>query len=396
MVELFHKVIYTNMWIYIIIYCLILFFAFNKKAENTKIIFNLLLLLLGIFLCFGYMTGSDWRVYEQLYNSLNFSNLLENVKGFEFGYPITQIIFKSLGFSFWPFFIILKIICFSITIKIFKKYSDNNYIWGLLVFFGVFSLDAYIDNPMRNLIASVIFLSSLKYIEKNKFIKYAFFVLIASSFHMSALLMIPIYFIKKIRITPKLIVLIVSITIIIAVGSQFILRQFLFDLFLGSDDFVLKRFNYNYFHESLYEDRQNLITIGFIVHYTIFALIVFKKKEFEKIKNGRLLFNLTFIYIIVYTISFGVLIFFRMRLFVLVPFCISVAYLPLLYKKLYMKVFSIIMIIIVSFFTMTSTITRSYKYIPYTSHISYIFKTKPTFYERSNYNHHNSPYRQPK
>ena len=116
MVELFHKVIYTNMWIYIIIYCLILFFAFNKKAENTKIIFNLLLLLLGIFLCFGYMTGSDWRVYEQLYNSLNFSNLLENVKGFEFGYPITQIIFKSLGFSFWPFFIILKIICFSITI----------------------------------------------------------------------------------------------------------------------------------------------------------------------------------------------------------------------------------------------------------------------------------------
>ena len=266
----------------------------------------------------------------------------------------------------------------------------------MLVFFGVFSLDAYIDNPMRNLIASVIFLSSLKYIEKNKFIKYAFFVLIASSFHMSALLMIPIYFIKKIRITPKLIVLIVSITIIIAVGSQFILRQFLFDLLLESDNFVLKRFNYNYFHESLYEDRQNLITIGFIVHYTIFALIIFKKKEFEKIKNGRLLFNLTFIYIIVYTISFGVLIFFRMRLFVLVPFCISVAYLPLLYKKLYMKVFSIIMIIIVSFFTMTSTITGSYKYIPYTSHISYIFKTKPTFYERSNYNHHNSPYRQPK
>ena len=41
---------------------------------------------------------------------------------------------------------------------------------------------------------------------------------------------------------------------------------------------------------------------------------------------------------------------------------------------------------------MKSTITGSYKYIPYTNHIEYLFKTSPSFYERSNYNHENSPY----
>jgi len=380
------------MLIYIVIYVLILFFATNKKARNTKELFNSLIILLGIFLCMGYMTGSDWRGYEIEYNSLNFSNLFENIKGFEFGYQIIQIIFKTLGFSFWPFFIILKIICFSITIKVLKKYSTNNYIWGLLLFYGVFALNAYIDNPMRNLIASVIFIYSFKYILENKFIKYIFLVILASLFHMSALLMLPIYFVYKMNITPKVLLIVLSILLTIVISFQFLFRQFLLDLVWGNQNIIANRFNYNYLHESFYKDKQSIITIGFIIHYISFALIAFKKKEFEKIKYGHLIFNLTFIYIIFYTISFSIWIFFRIRLFVFIPFCISISYLPLLYRKYYMRVFSIGVIIVISFFTMISTITGGYKYIPYTNHIEYIFKSKPNFYERSNYNFNHSPY----
>jgi len=110
------------------------------------------------------------------------------------------------------------------------------------------------------------------------------------------------------------------------------------------------------------------------------------------LRDGHLIFNLTFIYMIFYTISFSIWIFFRMRYFVFIPFCISVSYLPLLYKRNYSKILSIAVIIVISFFTMKSTITGSYKYIPYTNHIEYLFKTSPSFYERSNYNHENSPY----
>lgn len=380
------------MSIYIGFYSIILLFALNKKLRGVKELTTLLLISLCVFLCFGYMTGSDWRAYEQIYNSLDYSTLFNHMKGMEFGYPVLQIAFKTLGFNFWFFFIIIKISCFLITIKTLKKYSNNNYIWGLLIFYSLFALDAYIDNPMRNLIASVIFMLSFRLIIERKIIKYIILIIIASSFHMSALIMFPVYFIYNMKLTPKLIIITLSIIIVFTIISQSVFRSILFDLIWSSDNFIGSRFNYNYLHETFYEDKQSLVTVGFLIHYVLFFLILLKQKDLEKLKYGHLIFNLTFVYMILYTLSFSIWILFRMRYFVFIPFSISVSYLPLLYKRHYLKILSIAIILVASFFTMKSTITRSYKYIPYTNHLEYLFKTSPSFYERSNYNYEHSPY----
>jgi len=381
------------MTIYISIYLLILFFALNKKLKNTKVLFNLLLVVLGIFLCMGYMTGSDWRQYELEYNSLNSNDIIKYVKGYEYLYPALQMVFKSIGFTFWQFFITLKIILFFITIKTFEKYSQYNYAWGLLVFYGVFGLDAYIDNPMRNLIASVIFLSSIKYIISNKLLKYIIMIILASSFHMSALLLLPIYFIRNTNINKKIILISLVGLVIFAVIGQWAFRKLLVEFIWTRSNIIAERFNVVYLDKSFYENRNHIITVGFLVHVVMYILIFLKKEEIEKQKYGRLIFNLTYVYMIVYIVSFAIWIFFRMRLYLFVPFCISIAYLPYLYTKLYARLLSISIILIMSFFTMLSTITGSYKYIPYTNHIFYLFKNKPNFYERSDYNFRNSPYK---
>ena len=79
-----------------------------------------------------------------------------------------------------------------------------------------------------------------------------------------------------------------------------------------------------------------------------------------------------------------------MRLFLFIPFCICIGYLPFFYVKWYNKLISISLIFIVSFFVMKSTITGSYKYIPYSN---YLFEFERNFQERSNYNMINSPYK---
>ena len=380
------------MSVYICIYFLILLFAINRLLSNTKTLLNFLLVIVGIFLCMGYMTGSDWRQYELIYETITLSNFHIDVKGYEYLYPILQLVFKSLGFTFWQFFIIIKLICYFVTIKTLKKYSQNNYTWGLLVFYAVFALDAYIDNPMRNLIASVIFLFSLKYLLSNKLVKYVIMLIIASSFHMSALLLIPIYFIRKIKLKKTAIIISLTVLFLIAIVGQSSFRDFLVQFIWGNSNFISDRFVSSYLHESFYEDNKSVISGGFIIHSIMFILIFLKNEEIQKQKYGILIFNLTFIYMIVYIISFSIWIFFRMRLFFFIPFCISISYIPVLMKKWHSKLFSISIIIIMSFFTMYSTITESYKYIPYTNHISYLFKNKPDYYERSNYNFVNSPY----
>lgn len=379
------------MSIYITIYFIIFLYAFNQKLSKSKLLKGLLIIILCVFLCMGYMTGSDWRGYEYSYDYIN---PFTDIKGYEYSYSLIQFLFIILGIDFWCFFIILKLICFFITLRFMKRYSNNNYILPMLLFFGVFALDAYIDNPMRNLIASVIYLYSIKYIISKNIYKYIIVVLIASTFHSSALFTLPLYFVNR-NIKNKVILISIISIFIVSVLFQVFFRQLLYEYFWLSDNILSTRFGYNYVDETFYEDRnlKNPITFGLIFHLFSFLLLFINRKNINEVNYGRTLFNLTYIYVIVYLLSFSIEIFFRVRLFLFLPYIICLSFLPYIYmKNIKMKLMSFATIIIISFFTMTSTITKSYKYIPYTNYMSYIFQEKPTYLERSMYNFNNSPY----
>jgi hypothetical protein len=372
------------MFIYFFFYFLVLLFALFFKASKIRYFDVLLLSFLGCFLTMGYMTGSDWRSYEMEYESLD----KETLQGQEYGWYIYKSIFKILGIKFWHFFIFTKLLCYTLILNSLKKFSCVNYYWALLIFFGVFSLDAFIDNPMRNLIAGVIFLMSLSYIVERELLKFLFILLLASLFHTSALLMIPLYFVDKFDVNFKKVFLSFCLFVSLIFFAQVYFREIILFVVWNYGGFLSERFNPVYLHESFYI-RHPGVTWGFVFHYMLFGLIYFKKSEFERLKHGKLLFNLSFIYMIVYSISFMIWIFFRFRLYLFVPFSICVGYLPFFYVRFYTKLVSITCIVIVSFFVMKSTIKGSYKYIPYTN---YLLEPERNFDERSRFNFNHSPY----
>lgn len=57
------------MFIYIITFLLGILLDSFRVNKNIKIVF---IIWLYIFLCFGYMTGSDWRAYELQYQSADY------------------------------------------------------------------------------------------------------------------------------------------------------------------------------------------------------------------------------------------------------------------------------------------------------------------------------------
>jgi hypothetical protein len=372
------------MFIYCFIYLLILLFAVFFNMSKIRYFDVFLLILLGCFLTMGYMTGSDWRSYEIEYESLD----QETLQGHEYGWYIYKYIFKIFGIKFWHFFIFTKVICYSVVLHFLKKFSGLNYYWSLLIFFGVFSLDAFIDNPMRNLIAGVIFLMSVSSIVKRKLLKFLFVLIIASLFHTSALFMIPFYFVEKFDVNFKKVSLSFLLFVSLISLAQIHFREIVLFVVWNYGGFLSERFNPVYLHESFYESNPS-ITWGFVFHYLLFGLIYLKKVEFEKLKHGKILFNLSFLYMIVYSISFMIWIFFRFRLYLFVPFCICVGYLPYFYVKWHKKLVAISCIVVVSFFVMKSTIMGSYKYIPYTN---YLLEPERNFDDRSRFNFNRSPY----
>ena len=75
-------------------------------------------------------------------------------------------------------------------------------------------------NFLRQMIAGFIVMYALRYIEENRFFRYLVIVIFASCFHLSALIMIPFFFILKIRLTPVTLGIYAGITTLLMIFSQ--------------------------------------------------------------------------------------------------------------------------------------------------------------------------------
>ena len=85
------------MLVYFIPILVILLFSVSiTKSEKKK---RNLIIALMLFLCFGYMTGSDWRSYEQCYHDGFLLRLTEP------GYMWLSNRCSEIGIPFWLFHI---------------------------------------------------------------------------------------------------------------------------------------------------------------------------------------------------------------------------------------------------------------------------------------------------
>ena len=99
------------------------FFSFIFKRLRTSSRWYLLTMsMLCVFLCFGYMTGSDWRSYEPMYDNVSIDNLFYDYY-WEPGYYIWMLLFKVFHLNFWFFFITTKVLVFLAFLHTINKYS---------------------------------------------------------------------------------------------------------------------------------------------------------------------------------------------------------------------------------------------------------------------------------
>ena len=353
---------------------------------------NVVNIIIGLFFCSGYMVGSDWRAYELMYHDINSSNISSYYVMYEPIFVGIVYYFKSIGIDFWMYTICVKLICYSVFVTTITNYANkNSYFISLLLLLGIVLPFLFIDCPFRNLIAVSIFLYSIRFIENKNLFIYSLLSLLALGFHLTSIVMIPVYFIVNRTINNY-----ITIPVYLASFIFFIYPETLFDILIqlfSSNEFILKGV-LSYAGNEEYSANPSLFSFGVLNRIILFSFFIYAKKFIiHRITNGNMIYNLSMMYFISTNIGFAVPIFSRVTYYFVVFFIIILA--NGIYKfDILSRYIYIGYLMLFTFYTMTNTITGSNKYIPYSNYfIQKLFlNNDDTYNYRDNYNKRLSPY----
>lgn len=83
-------------------------------------------------------------------------------------------------------------------------------------------------NGIRQVLASAIAFTAINYIIKGNWVKYTLIIIFASFFHQSALMLIPLYFVVRLKEWSKVTVILITVTVLSVIGYE-VFSELLFD-----------------------------------------------------------------------------------------------------------------------------------------------------------------------
>lgn len=283
----------------IVIYNLLLFLSLFL-CNQAKCLEKKYLLWWGYFLIFligaiRFDIGYDYDSYYQLCDDLAYEigqgNFLRVIL---FNEPFVSIM--SFLFGKMPYTYIWVIDAYFLITILFLYLINDQYhchTKGIYVFFtlGVFffTLDV-----IRQGLAMFIFFYSIKYIENKKIVKYFVCILLATCVHYSALLLIPFYFL--LRIKPK-VLLYVIIVILLLIGYYYRVWETCRDFVFQNIPFYSQRYMDNV-------DQMRSINLssglGMILNVCLAVIVILSMN-----KRKPIMTNLAFAGIVIYLFANG-------------------------------------------------------------------------------------------
>ena len=248
--------------------------AIAKVRKKAEMFFGLSMLILFVFAAIRYDFGNDYMSYSKAYNRIqNGADVFEN-----------EALYTLLN-KILPDFKILVAITSAITIfpvyKMAKSWVPEQYLW-LSVF--VYVVNPYIFlmslSAIRQSLATSFFIWALYFSHKRKLLPYIALVLIASSFHISAIILLPIYLIANERKVNRL-----QILLIIIVISALLLSNELFDNLISRAMEIFKNEQY----DSYINDLSNSVRATVLTSlYLVYVLININKLEGPQLMCAKL------------------------------------------------------------------------------------------------------------
>ncbi|WKA50213.1 EpsG family protein [Planococcus liqunii] len=175
-----------------------------KSNDPHKRFYEALLYGFSLFLLMGLRhstVGSDIMQYLSTYNNSSFYSYYELLKNSEWGFEAFNIILKNFYINEQGYLLItsfLIVLAFSVFYFKYSKYIFLSFFLHLTI--GLFTMSM---SGIRQTLAVGIILFAFQYIIKKKFFIFSFLILLAFTFHNSAIVFFPVYFLRNIVINRK-------------------------------------------------------------------------------------------------------------------------------------------------------------------------------------------------
>lgn len=314
------------------------FFARITKKKNIKasIIIGAFAILIPILVCgLRYNVGTDYISYQQWF-SYYLSHKL-SLKNDEIGFGVLIKVIQLVTLNPQFLFLIVAIII-NILIMIFIRKHTEFFELGYFLFIALYFYYSSF-NILRQWIAIAIFLYAIRYIYNKNFKKYLLCIFIACTFHKTAIITIPMYFILNMKLNKKNII-IVSLTILM--------------LYVGLDTILLKAnsiFNINTTKYLNYFNKDDTIgakgyAYSIITMMTLLIILFTKKQYLLKNEHGKEDIIMLVIMLAFSIMGINSMIFSRLQLYFL-PYLVVIIpnILKVIIKKQRKFVYAVIMIL---------------------------------------------------
>lgn len=333
--------LYTSSLLYYLSFALIsfLFGYAYEKAQNKGLKYKyFMLLFLSVFLICSmrYYVGNDYPSYIDGF--LNIQTYEENIFFWEPGYYFINrfFSFSDIGYlyvfafsSFISFFFLFKSFLYTNTVK-----------WGAF-FAWMLGLIIFMNNGIRQGISICIFLYSIKYVEQSRFWRYLLCILFATLFHYSAIVMIFVYFIKKMRLNKTTWIILITISLVLMILKIPFKLAFL----------IIPHLPYysGYIEDSTAFQAEASIGFG-IIYIVVLAMII---AIYSSKINFPIYVNIYLIGSLIYISFFGIAIIQRIGQYMLFCNCITFA---LLIKRTHKETINkFVLLLTISYYTLQST-----------------------------------------
>ena len=187
----------------------------GKQHKKAVVCFSALPMIIVAVL--RYDVGEDYLYTYVPYFEMLQNNILPSNQKMEIAYHlINQIVLWLGGDYFWVFAIcsvLFYVAVFSVIIEESPQPALSVFLLTGMGYVFIFF------NTMRQMVGCAILLYSLRYIRKKKFLPFLICIALASGFHYSCVLFIPVYFFDRIKIRPPMAL---ALTILVTILSQLI------------------------------------------------------------------------------------------------------------------------------------------------------------------------------
>ncbi len=282
-------------------FLLVLRYALNQwgkddleKADKIFLWFGSVILALLTGLRHS-VTGSDTGTYIRSFRQfgkLPWRSVVDEAYDYyEIGYRCLIKLLSYITHHENVFFTILALF-FAFSLGKFITENSKNRFMSLMLYFTVGAFTFQITG-VRQSIAMAILLFSFKYIKERKFTKFILIVFIASLFHRSSLVFIPMYFLAYIKMNLISFSLFVFIGGVVCIYSRPLLM--LFQMLMGKYD------NYGY---SGFEGGAVFVVLMYVI--TIVVAYIFMNSLEKQNKHNVFFFNMTFVSLLLYILRYFV------------------------------------------------------------------------------------------